>query len=201
MSVDWGGSITTLLVGQPHLDKRECRILKSLYVKHPAFINDLVEAFANYYSCYLRGEIEFLADEEYGDAYRHNSELTLNKTLMAAFRKRGWRIQRYGLGRIPGHPTCYALAQELLGEENPNLLRIRFNKVNCKDVLTAMLLAPVSQDSKGRIIKVKASEKKTSFLAEHATHFTDNVDLHLLCCGTTVINAQVDFSQLRVFST
>jgi len=201
VSVDWGGSITTLLVGQPHLDKREYRMLKGLYVKHPAFINDLVDAFANYYSCHLRREIEFLADEEYGDARRPNSEFTLNETLMAAFRKLGWRIQRYGLGRIPGHPTRYALAQELLGEENPNLLRIRFNKVNCKDVLTAMLLAPVSQDSKGRIVKVKASEKKASFPAEHATHFTDNVDLHLLSCGTDIVNAPVDFSQLGVFSS
>jgi len=198
--VDWGGTITTLLVGQPHLDKREYRMLKGFYVKHPGFINDLVEAVTSYYACHLRRELEFLADEEYGDAARPNSEFTLNETLMRAFQKKGWRIRRYGLGRIPGHPARFALAQELLGEQNPNLLRIRFNKVNCKDVLTAMLLAPVSQDAKGRIIKVKASERKKSFPAEHVTHFTDNVDLHLLSCGTDIVNAAVDFTQLLVVS-
>jgi hypothetical protein len=201
MSVDWGGGITTMLVGQPHLDKREYRILKGFYVKHPAFINDLVDAITNYYSCHLRKEIEFLADEEYGDARRPDSEFTLNETLMAAFRKKGWRIQRYGLGRTPGHATRYLLAQELLGEQNPNLLRIRLNKVNCKDVVTAMLLAPVSQDSKGRIVKVKASEKKKSFPQQHATHYTDNFDLHLASCGTEIVNATIDFNLLGVFST
>ena len=200
ISVDWGARITTMVVGQPHLAKREYRILKGFYVKHPAWINELVEAVTNYYSCHLRREIEFLADEEYGDARRPDSEFTLNETLMRAFQKKGWRIQRYGLGRMPGHPQRFALAHELLGEENPNLLRIRFNKVNCTDILTAMMLAPVSQDSKGRIVKVKASEKKASFPAEHATHFTDNVDLHLLSCGTEIINATVDFSQLGLFS-
>ncbi|MDJ0367291.1 hypothetical protein QMK33_19255 [Hymenobacter sp. H14-R3] len=201
ISVDWGGKITTMLVGQPHLDKQEYRLLKGFYVKHPAFIDDLVEAVTNYYSCHLRKEIEFLADEEYGNATRVDNEFTLNETLMAAFRKKNWRIQRYGLGRIPGHPTRYLLAQELLGERNPNLLRIRINKVNCKDVVTAMLLAPVSQDSKGRIVKVKKSEGKKDFPQENATHFTDNVDLHFLSCGTEIVNAAVDFSQLLIVSS
>jgi hypothetical protein len=62
-----------------------------------------------------------------------------------------------------------------------------------------MLLAPVSQDSKGRIVKVKASEKKG--FPQHATHFTDNFDLHLLSCGTEIVNAPVDFGQLGVFSS
>lgn len=201
VSVDWGGRITTMLVGQPHLDRREYRFLKGLYVKHPAFINDLVAAFDDYYAHHLRREIEFLADEEHGDAVRADSAFTLNETLMQAFRKKGWRIQRYGLGRMPGHATRYLVAQELLGEQNPKLLRPRFNKTNCKDVVTAMLLAPVSQDSKGRIVKVKKSETKASFPAEHATHFTDNVDLHLLSCGTEIVNATIDFSQLGVHST
>ncbi len=85
-------------------------------------------------------------------------------------------------------------------EREPRLLRQRFNKEGCKDGITAMLLAPVSQDSKGRIMKVKASEKKESFPAEHATHYTENIDLHFLSCGTDVINALPDMSQPGVFS-
>jgi hypothetical protein len=200
LSVDWGGGITTMLAGQPHLDKREYRILKGFYVKHPAFINDLVEQVTTYYAYHLRREIELLTDEEYGNSVRPDSEFTLNETLMQAFRKKGWRIQRYGLGRTPGHGTRYLLAQELLGEQNPNLLRIRINKVNCKDVVTSMLLAPVSQDSKGRIVKVKKSETKKGFPQQHATHFTDNFDLHMASCGTEIVNAPVDFGQLGVFS-
>jgi len=200
ISVDFGGYITTSVVGQPHLDAREYRFLKGFYVKHPAFINDLVDAITTYYSCHMRREVEFLADEEHGDAVRPDSKYTLNETFMRAFQTRGWRIRRYGLGRMPGHQTRYLLAQELLGERDPKLLRPRFNKVNCKDVVTAILLAPVGQDSKGRIVKIKKSEGKRDFPQEHATHFTDNVDLHLLSCGTAIVNAQVDMSQLGAYS-
>ncbi|MDO7877826.1 hypothetical protein Q5H93_24025 [Hymenobacter sp. ASUV-10] len=201
VSVDWGARITTMLVGQLHQDVREYRILKGFYVKHPAFIDELVGAFCQYYRHQQRRDIQFLADEEHGDARRPDSEFTLNEALMRAFQKQGWRIQRFGMGRIPGHATRYLLAQQLLGESDPSLLRIRFNKVNCRDVVTAMLLTPVSQDSKGRIQKVKKSETKLSFPAEHATHYTDNVDLHLLSVGTDVVNAAPDFSQLIIVSS
>lgn len=201
LSVDWGARITTSLIGQPHLDTREYRFLRGFYVKHPAFIKELVDNICDYYQYHLHKVIHFLADEEHGDARRPDSEFTLNEALMRAFQKRGWRIERFSMGRIPGHATRYLLAQDLLGEQNPKLLRPRFNKDGCKDVVTAMLLAPVSQDSKGRITKVKKSESKASFPAEHATHFTDNVDLHLLSIGTDVVNAAPDFSQLIIVST
>ncbi|MDO7875537.1 hypothetical protein Q5H93_12405 [Hymenobacter sp. ASUV-10] len=201
LSVDWGARITTSLIGQPHLDTREYRFLRGFYVKHPAFIKELVDNICDYYQYHLHKVIHFLADEEHGDARRPDSEFTLNEALMRAFQKRGWRIERFNMGRIPGHATRYLLAQDLLGEQNPKLLRPRFNKDGCRDVVTAMLLAPVSQDSKGRIMKVKKSESKASFPAEHATHFTDNVDLHLLSIGTDVVNAAPNFDMLGVFST
>ncbi|WP_400194055.1 hypothetical protein [Hymenobacter sp. B81] len=198
VSVDWGARITTLVVGQPHVDKREYRFLKGMYVKHPAFIDDLLDEFCRYYQPHLKKEVEFLSDEEYGNARRPDSQYTLNEQFMRGLRARKWRVRPMGLGRIPGHPTRYQLAQALLAERDDRLLRLRFNKVNCKDVVQAMLLAPVSQDAKGRITKVKSSERKDSFPAEHATHFTDNVDLHMLSCGTDVINATPDFSNLIV---
>jgi len=201
ISVDFGARITTSWVGQPHRDVGEYRHLGGFHVKFPAFIDELVGNICDYYRTHLRREVEFLADEEAGDARRPDSEFTLNEAFMRAFSKRGWRIQRFGLGRIPGHPTRYLLAQDLLGEKDPKLLRQRFNKERCKDGITAMLLAPVAQDSKGRITKVKASERKESFPAEHATHYTDNIDLHFLSCGTDIVNAQVDFSQLGLYSS
>ncbi|WBA42978.1 hypothetical protein [Hymenobacter canadensis] len=198
VSVDWGARITTLVVGQPHPDQREYRFLKGMHVKHPAFIDDLLDEFCRYYQPHLLKEVEFLSDEEYGNARRPDSAYTLNEQFMRGLRQRGWRVRPYGLGRIPGHPTRYQLAQTLLSERDPRLLRLRFNKVNTKDVVQAMLLAPVSQDSKGRIVKVKSSERKESFPAQHATHYTDNVDLHMLSCGTDIINAGVDWSRMLV---
>jgi hypothetical protein len=122
----------------------------------------------------------------------------MRSTVTRGVRRAPIRVKPFGLGRIPGHPTRYQLAQNLLAERDPKLLKMRFNKVNTKDVVQAMLLAPVSQDSKGRIMKVKKSERNKNFPAHHATHFTDNVDLHMLSCGTDIINAGVDWSNMLV---
>lgn len=201
ISVDWGAEITTMLVGQPHADKGEYRFLKDFHVKHPAFIDELTDDVTTYYAHHLKREIELLPDTERGDARREDSKYTLNQSLINAFNKKGWRVRRMNIGRAPDHGTRYLLAQKLLGERDPKLTRIRFNKVNCKNAVTAMLLAPVGQDSKGNIRKIKKSEGKKSFPQEHATHFTDNVDMHLLSVGTDVVNAGVDFGMLTVVSS
>ncbi|UOQ99900.1 hypothetical protein MUN81_10455 [Hymenobacter sp. 5317J-9] len=201
ISVDWGAEITTMVVGQPHADKGEYRFLKDFHVKHPAFIEELVADVTTYYAHHLKREIELLPDTERGDARREDSKYTLNQSLINAFTKKGWRVRRMSIGRAPDHATRYLLGQTLLGERDPKLMRIRINKVNCKNMVTAMLLAPVSQDSKGRIVKVKKSEGKKSFPQEHATHFTDNFDMHLLSVGTDVVNAGVDFGQLLIVSS
>lgn len=62
-----------------------------------------------------------------------------------------------------------------------------------------MLLVLVSQDTEGRSGKVKASEKKAGFPAEHAPLLTDNVDLP--SCGTGSVSAQMDLEQLGVLSS
>jgi hypothetical protein len=75
----------------------------------------------------------------------------------------GWKVHHFNECCVLSYAHRYHLAHELLGEEDERQLVIRFNKVNCKNVVTAMLLAPVGRDSKGRIVKIKKSEGKKSF--------------------------------------
>ncbi|MCA8830533.1 hypothetical protein [Hymenobacter pini] len=198
-AVDWGGKISVLTVGQKHEDVREYRILKGLYVKHPKLVSDLAHAFCDYYQYHLRKELIFLEDAEWGNNRNPNSPWTLNETFIKVLQSRGWRVTRANLGRVPGHPTRYVVGQEVLAEKQyPKVWRVRFNKVNTRDVVQAMLLAPVGQDTKGNISKIKTSERNNSFPQEHATHFTDTVDLHFHYIGTDVVNSSPDFSGLLV---
>lgn len=197
-AVDWGGKISVLTLGQKHDDTREYRLLKGMYVKHPQMVSDLANAFCDYYQYHLRKELVFLEDAEWGNNRNPNSPWTLNETFIKVLQSRGWRITRANLGRVPGHPTRYLVGQEVLAEQDPRRYRMRFNKVNTKDVVQAMLLAPVGQDTKGNISKIKTSERKESFPQEHATHFTDTVDLHMLYIGTEVVLSTPDFSGLIV---
>jgi hypothetical protein len=198
-AVDWGGKISVLLLGQKHEDVRTYRILKGMYVKHPKLVSDLANDFCDYYQYHLRKELIFLEDAEWGNNRNPNSPWTLNETFIRVLQSRGWRVTRASLGRVPGHPTRYVVGQEILAEKQfPKVLCMRFNKVNTKDVVQAMLLAPVSQDPKGNITKVKTSERKEDFPQEHATHFTDVVDLHMIYVGTDVVSVTTDWANALV---
>lgn len=72
----------------------------------------------------------------------------------------------------------------------------RFNKDNCKDILTAMSLAPVKQGRDGQITKDKSSEKRLTVLGQEATHFNDTLDLRFLSIDKRIFHIQPDFLRL-----
>lgn len=198
IAVDWGARISVLTVAQWHPQTNTYRFLKGLYVKHPQLIPDLVRRFCDYYGPHLKREVQFIEDAEWGNARRPDSPLTLNEQFIQLVRREGWRVTRFNLGRTPGYPARYQLAHHLLSEADPRAPRLRFNKVNCKELVTAMLLTPVRQDRKGSIEKDKSSERRESMPAEHATHFTDTFDLHLLSIDQHVVNLRPDFSSVLI---
>ncbi|WP_201980363.1 hypothetical protein [Hymenobacter rubidus] len=179
-AVDWGSKISTLTLAQIHADVREYRFLKGLYVKHPKLIDDLADLFIRYYQHHLVKVFEFIQDNEWGNARRPDSSLTYNQQFAERLKAAGWRVRVFDQGRVPDYGERYRLAYELLGETDERQLRIRFNKVNCKDPLTAMSLAPVKQGTRGEIQKDKSSERKLTLPGQEATHFTDIIDLHFL---------------------
>jgi hypothetical protein len=199
-AVDWGSKISTLTVAQIHTDAQQYRFLKGFYVKHPKLINDLADAFIKYYENHVYRVFEFVKDNEWGNARRPDSSLTYNEQFAERLRLAGWRVRFLDQGRVPDYAIRYNLAMELLGEEDARQLRIRFNKLNCKDVLTAMSLAPVKQGNKGEIQKDKSSEKKLTVPGQEATHFTDTVDLHFVSIDKHVARATPNPSGLIIVS-
>ncbi len=199
-AVDWGSKISTLTLAQVHADVRQYRFLKGMYVKHPKLINDLADSFIKYYEYHLNKTFEFIKDNEWGNARRPDSSLTYNEQFAQRLREVGWRVRFLDQGRVPDYAIRYNLAMELLGEEDERQLRIRFNKLNCKDVLTAMSLAPVKQGNRGEIMKDKSSEKKLTVPGQEATHFTDTVDLHFLSIDKHVAKTQGNAHGLLIVS-
>ncbi|PSR53909.1 hypothetical protein AHMF7605_10460 [Adhaeribacter arboris] len=196
LAVDWGSKISVLSVAQQQELTLEYRFLKGLYVKHPKLINDLADLFCDYYEYHLNKTLVFIEDSEWGNARKPDSDKTYNEQFIDRLKTRRWRVVRTNLGRVPSYQTRYHLAHEMLGETDTRLPRIRFNKHNCRDILTAMAMAPVKQGRTGEIEKDKSSEKKLTVPGQEATHFTDTVDLHLLSIDKHVVRKQADFSQL-----
>jgi hypothetical protein len=180
MSVDWGATISTMLLAQVHADVSEYRFLKGLYVKHPKLIKDLAKLFTTYYAYHLNKVVELIQDNEWGNRRAPDARLTYNEQLIEELRAAGWRVRVIDQGRAPDYAVRYKLAMDLLGEADSRQLRIRFNKLNCRDVLTALSMAPLRIGSKGQTEKDKRSEQRKTTPAQEATHFTDNVDLHFV---------------------
>jgi hypothetical protein len=194
IAVDWGARISVLSVAQQVKD--EYRFLNGLYVKHPKLIADLVDRFDTYYRFHLKKEVHFIPDNEYGNRRQPNAKLTFNEEFIEKLMEKGWRVILVDLGRTPSYETRYHLAHAYLGEQDARLLKIRFNRHNCKDLLTAMTQAPLKQDSKGNWEKDKSSERRASTPAEEATHFTDTVDNHLLSIDKYIHATLPDFSNM-----
>jgi len=187
-------------VAQVHADVRQYRFLKGMYVKHPKLINDLADAFIKYYEYHLNKTFEFIKDNEWGNARRPDNPLSYNEQFAERLRQAGWRVRFLDQGRVPDYAVRYNIALEILGEEDERQLRVRFNKLNCKDVLTAMSLAPVKQGNRGEILKDKSSEKKLTVPGQEATHFTDTVDLHFVSIDKHVAKTQGNAHGLLIVS-
>lgn len=199
-AVDWGSKISTLTTAQLHAALGEYAFLQGFYVKHPKFIDDLSALFLKHYEHHECKIFDFIQDNEWGNQRVPGSKLTYNEQFALRLTEGGWRVRVFDQGRVPDYGERYRLAYELLGETNPRQLRLRFNIVGCKDVLTAMRMAPIKLNGKGETEKDKSSEKKLTVPGQEATHFTDTVDLHLLSINKHATLAQGNPGGLLIVS-
>jgi hypothetical protein len=179
-AVDWGSRISTLTLAQVHADVSEYAVMRGFYVTHPKFIDDLALLFTSYYAYHEYKVFDFIQDNEWGNQRAPGSAMTYNEQFIARLREANWRVRVFDQGRVPDYAERYRLAYEVLGENDPRQLKVRFNLEGCKDVLTAMGNTPIRLGSKGQTEKDKSSEKKKTVPGQEATHFTDTIDLHLL---------------------
>jgi hypothetical protein len=200
-AVDWGSKISVMTVAQLHKEAGEYRFLKDFYVKHPKLIEDLAQVFCDYYEHHSCREFHFIEDSEWGNARKPDSKLTYNQQFAECLRARGWRVRFFNQGRVPNYAIRYKLGIDLLGETDTRQLVVRFNKVNNKNTLTAMSMAPLKENSRGEIEKDKTSERKKTIPGEEATHFTDTVDLHFMSIDKHVVRSTPEAGGLLLVSS
>ncbi|MEH0154021.1 hypothetical protein V6R21_07715 [Limibacter armeniacum] len=178
VAVDWGDRISCLVAGQYNQDRNEYRFLKNFWVKHPKLVDDLADELHAHYKYHRRKDIIFIIDNEYGNRKGPNSNISYNDAFMQRLQKQGWNVIQYDLGRVPDHQDRYLLWYNLLKEEKKELPLVRFNLLNCSELLFSMKQAPVKQVM-GKIKKDKSSEKSTGDQVK-ATHLSDAADLHAI---------------------
>lgn len=177
-AVDWGANINCMVLAQK--DGNTLNVLKNLYVKSPKILDDLAtEQFIKYYEPHrLKNNRLHLFYDPSGNVSVANSRLTYAQQLQQILTKHGWVVELLTRGQYnQSHEDKYNLWNVLLTESDRRYPIIRFNKENCKELLISMKNAPAKRGTKTAIQKVKASEKRKSLAQEHATHFSDTMDL------------------------
>jgi hypothetical protein len=196
IAIDYGHYINAMRIGQEHrLDlsgnkQWQYRYLKSLFVRPPDGIPQLVESFCTYYSLHRKKKVLLWHDhtEVGGEGWRVPH---INET-MIEMRKAGWDIETKYIGRAPEHRVKHLLWFVALSETDERFPKIRFNRENDKEGILSMQLAGMKQGNKG-IQKDKSSEKKKTIPREQATDLSDAADLLLVGRYGHLLNATPDF--------
>lgn len=170
--MDYGASINTLCLGQPH--GRDYRVLKEFYVMHPQRMKDLAPAFLNYYKHHHRKELIYYydhtaigtdasSDQSYADEFRELLEAG------------GWDVEMVYIGHTPSPEVRYEMWGRTLRAADRELFATRINRHNCEYLRISMQQTQIKEGSKG-YQKDKGNERNKNLDQRQTTHFSDAVD-------------------------
>lgn len=180
LGMDFGTAINWLIVGQSLKSINQFNFIKNFIVKSPKIIDDLIQDFCNYYEHHTNKTVYLHADAE-GNNPRPNvvGQTTYIEQVVKLLRKNGWVVNNKSKNRTnPEHQFKYMLWARCLNPANEHKSKypvIRFNAINCKELLLSMERSP-TKDTNNKIGKDKGSEKKLKTNREQATDGGDAAD-------------------------
>lgn len=173
ISVDWGGSINTMVVCQSYPDI--FKVINQFYTLPTETYGHLAQKFLQYYSKRADKTLHLYYDPS-GNNARADSNETYAQEFTRLLREGGWKVIVNDTIRTnPHYHDKHLLWQTILSENDPHYPKFRMNRANCEDVFTSMLKAPLKQ-GRGGFEKDKSSERR-NIPQQEATHFSDAVDL------------------------
>lgn len=175
LSIDWGVFLSaTVAQALP----KEYRVLKSLWVKQPSDIDDLINDFCEYYAP-LDHKVVRLYYGHDGNKRTQGRRETYGDEVARLLRAKGWQVFDRSKGKPAArHNDKYLLINSMLKESNSSLPRIRINENNNKDLMISLERSEAKEGA-GGIEKVKKDERNKSVKQEHATHLSDAFDIPL----------------------
>lgn len=174
IALDYNASINSMVIGQEN--DQWFRVIKSMFVtnKQKKVLVDLIDEFCGYYASHGCHEVFY-----YYDHTAVSTDSTRLKSLADIvcdrLRANGWVVFPRYIGQQPRHDTRYRMWEAVLKEGDARFKPVRFNRENCKNLLTSMQLAGVRIGKNG-FEKDKRSEANKLIPQEDATHLSDAMD-------------------------
>lgn len=180
IGMDFGVNINWLVVGQEVNTKgnMQFNFLKNFYVKTPGTIDDVVKNFCEYYKNHKKKVVYLWPDAE-GNVRRPNvaGQVTYVDQVVKQMRNEGWSvIVNRNLKKNALTVQHYITWARCLSEDSARYPKIRFNLINCKELIYSMEQTPAIDSGSGDIRKNKKSEKTLKDKREQATDAGDAAD-------------------------
>lgn len=198
IAIDWGANINCLLVAQSTPD--ELKILKNLYVLAPKILDDvIVDQFIPYYSPHLqRNNVLYMWYDPTGNVSQANSRFTYAEQAKKLLSAAGWDVRLMTRGvKNESHERKYRLWIDILSESSIKFPKVRINKNNCRELIISIKNTPAKKGTRTAIQKDKKSERNKKIPQQHATHFSDTIDILVVGMYMKLLNPSVQGIESR----
>lgn len=174
VSLDFG-VFNSMTIAQMDKANNTYRVLNSFWAKNPKITNDMfIDDFLPYYEPHQEKKIYLYGGHD-GHKNQPNSTTTLFEQIEKLLRQHGWTVYVMAKKSAPSHARRYLLLNTILKETERRLPKIRINKDNNPDLITALEKAEAIEGP-GGIEKQKKDERNKSMMQQHTTHLTDAFD-------------------------
>jgi hypothetical protein len=172
---DYNAAINSLVCGQLVNDK-ECRTLKSLFVKTPDKLPEVINRFCDYYALRANRDLIYYYDSTAIADTPTDSE-SFADIVLNILSKRGWNVTPVYIGKPVRHTIKHQWFDRAF-KGDPEFIYPMFNQDNNEYLLLAMDQTGIKQGRNG-FEKDKDPEKKEDSVEkpdEYKTHITDAWD-------------------------
>ncbi len=171
ISIDYNRRIHPMVVCQ---DKgNEMRVLNGIHAMYPLKLKNVLKQFIDYYKPHKRKTVYYWYDHT---AVGDMDETRKCDDVMSELRKAKWIAIPMYMGQAPSHEAKYRMWGHLLNEDDEYSKVIRFNRENCKSLITSVNQAGTKYGKDG-FEKNKDTEKDPNYPADESTHYSDALDM------------------------
>lgn len=170
ISIDYNRRIHPMVVAQV---TDEITVLNGLHALFPGKLKEVVQLFVDYYKPHKRKLVYYWYDHT---AVGDDNDTMKSQDVVKQLRQSGWIVKEMYTAKAPGHETKYRMYGHLFSNDGYYNKTIRFNRENCRYLITSILKAEAEQRKDG-FGKDKRPEKDSKVPAEEATHYSDALDM------------------------
>ena len=181
IAFDYNAPINNMVIGQP--DNNNLNTLKSIFVKTPLKLRDLVNAFCDYYAFHQNKDVVYYYDATAVGGNPVDGE-SFASIIISPLSKRGWNVIPKYIGGTMRHDLKHQYIDDAF-KGNPEYLFPQFNLHNNEYLKLAMEQTGIKQGRNG-FEKDKSAEKDPDSPEqpdETKTHITDAWDTLFIGCN------------------